>query len=92
VSPRDWFSTYELLDVGVVLMGDDAQCDVVGIGTIRIKTHDGIVRTVSNVRHIPNLKCNLISLGTLETNGCKYSDEGGVLKISKGALVLIKGE
>ena len=82
MSPRDWFSTYELLDVGVVLMGDDAQYDVVGIGTIQIKTHDSIVRTLSSVHHFPNLKRNLISLGTLETNGCKYSAEGRVLKIS----------
>jgi len=34
----------------------------------------------------------LISLDTLESNGCKYSVEGKVLKISKGALVIIKGE
>ena len=89
---RDCFSTYKPLNVGVVLMGNDAQCNVVGIDTIRIKTLDGIVRTLSNVSHIPNLKCNLISLGTLESNGYKYSAEGGVLKISKGALVLMKGD
>jgi len=88
----DWFSTHELLDVGVVLIGNDAQCDVVSVGTIRIKTHYGIVRTLSNVHHIPGLKHNLISLGALETNGRKYSAKGGVLKIYKSALVLMKGE
>jgi len=77
---RDWFFTCEALDGGVVLMGNDAQCDVAGIGIIRIKTHDGIVRTLSKVRHIHDLKCNLISLGTLESNGCKYFCEGGVLR------------
>ena len=91
-SYTDWFSTYELLDLGVVLMGNDAQCNVVGVGNIQIKTHDSILRTLSNVCHILDLKRNYISLGTLESNGCKYSTEGGVLKISKGALVLMKGE
>nr|GEZ51226.1 retrovirus-related Pol polyprotein from transposon TNT 1-94 [Tanacetum cinerariifolium] len=36
------------------------------------------------------LKRNLISFSTLEANGCKYSGEGGVMKIFKGALVLMK--
>ena len=89
---RDCFSAYKPLNVGVVLMGNDAQCNVVGIDTIRIKTLDGIVRTLSNVQHIPDLKRNRISFGTVEANGCKYSAEGGVLKISKGAIILKKGE
>nr|GEU78296.1 retrovirus-related Pol polyprotein from transposon TNT 1-94 [Tanacetum cinerariifolium] len=37
-----------------------------------------------------DLKRNLISLSTLEANGCKYSGEGGVMKIFKGDLVLMK--
>ena len=37
------------------------------------------------------MKRNLISLSTLEAKGYKYTGEGGVLKISKGALVVMKG-
>ncbi|GKG51519.1 hypothetical protein Tco_0541903, partial [Tanacetum coccineum] len=51
---------------------------------------DGVVRTITGVRHVPDLKRNLISLSTLEANGCKYFGEGGVMKIFKGALVLMK--
>lgn len=87
---RDFFSNYETVNGGNVLMGNNASCKVVGKGTIRIKTHDGVIRTLTGVRHIPELKRNLISLGSLEAHGCKYSAEGGVLKISKGALVLMK--
>jgi len=72
-------------------MGNDAQYNVVGIGTVQIKAHDGIVRTLTNAHHIPDLKRNLISLGTLDSNGCRYSAKGGVLKASKGALILMKG-
>ncbi|XXG58369.1 hypothetical protein AAC387_Pa04g0693 [Persea americana] len=74
----------EVLSVTVV-------CKVVGIGAIKIKMHDGIVRTLSDVRHIPELKKNLISLGTLDSNGCTYKAGGGVMRISKGALVVMKG-
>jgi len=45
-----------ILDSGVVLMGNDAQYNVVGINTVQIKTHDGIVRILTNVHHIPYLK------------------------------------
>jgi len=31
---RDWFVTYEPVDTGVVLMGNDAECKVAGIGTV----------------------------------------------------------
>ncbi|PHT40240.1 Retrovirus-related Pol polyprotein from transposon TNT 1-94 [Capsicum baccatum] len=54
------------------------------------ETHDGVIRTLTSVRHVPDLKRNLISLGTLESQGCRYSAEGGVLKVSKGAFVLLK--
>ncbi|XP_070043019.1 uncharacterized mitochondrial protein AtMg00300-like [Nicotiana tomentosiformis] len=87
---RDLFTTYESIGGGVVLMGNNAACKVIGKGTVRIKMHDSMVRTLTDVRHAPDLKKNLISLGTLESLGCKYSGEGGVLKVSHGALVIIK--
>jgi len=65
---------------------------VISIGTIKIRMHDGIVRTLNNVRHMPDLKKNLISLGTLDFNGYKFSAEGGVLRVSKDFLVVMKGK
>ena len=38
------------------------------------------------------LKKNLLSLGQLDDLGCKTSIEKGVLKIIKGALVVLKAE
>jgi len=71
-------------------MGNNDACKVIGKGTVRIKMHDSVVRTLTDVRHVPDLKKNLISLGTLESLGCKYLGEGGVLKVSHGALVIMK--
>jgi len=72
-------------------MGNDVKCNVVGSSTMQIKTHDDTVRNLTNFYYISYLKRNLISLCTLESNDCRYSAEGGVLKVSKGAFVLMKG-
>ena len=53
----------------VVRMEDDNPCDIVGIGSIRIKTDDGMTHTLKNVRYIPGMTRNLISLSTLDAEG-----------------------
>lgn len=68
---RNWFSTYEPFVGNNVLMGNNTACKVVGKGAIQIKMFDGVMRTLTNVRHVPNLKNNLISLGTFDKIGCK---------------------
>nr|GEY18995.1 hypothetical protein [Tanacetum cinerariifolium] len=66
---RDWFVTYEEFDSGHVFMGNDSPCKVVGIGTIQIKMHDGVIRILTDVHHVPDLKKNSISLGVLDSKG-----------------------
>lgn len=56
--------TYQLVNRGTLLLGNDAPSKSVGVGTILIKMHDGIVKTLSDVWQIPKLKENLISLGS----------------------------
>ncbi|KAG8498263.1 hypothetical protein CXB51_007025 [Gossypium anomalum] len=87
---RDCFTTYEIVSKGVVLIGNNASCKITGVGTIKVKMFDGVVRTLRNVRHVPELKRNLISLSTLNSKGYRYTAESGVLKISKGSLVVMK--
>nr|KYP69746.1 Retrovirus-related Pol polyprotein from transposon TNT 1-94 [Cajanus cajan] len=69
-------------------MGNDMACKTIGIGTIQIKMHDGVIRTLTEVRHVPYLKKNLISVGVLDTKDFKYNVEGGVMEISKGSTVV----
>jgi len=61
-----------------VCKGDDNLRAIVAIGSIQIKTHDGMTRTLNNVRHIPDMARNLISLSTLDEEGYRYSGSGGV--------------
>jgi hypothetical protein len=88
---RDWLTTYESIKGGSVFMGNNVAYKIVGIGAVRIMMHDGTVKTLKNVRHVPNLKRNLIFLGTLDTLGYKYSGGGGVIRVSEGSLVVMEG-
>ena len=52
---RGWFSTYELMHKGAVLMGNNASCKVASIKKVHIKMFDGVVHTLGDVRHVPGL-------------------------------------
>ncbi|CAL8099538.1 unnamed protein product [Prunus armeniaca] len=88
---REWFSSFQELDGRVVLMGNNNACKTQGIGKIHLKVHDGTVRELSDVRYVPDMKKNLISLGALESKDLKITMEGGVLKVVYETLVVMKG-
>lgn len=58
--PNEWFDTYKLVNSGFVLMGNDTSCKVIGIGNIKVKMFDEIVKTLYNVKHMPDLRKNMI--------------------------------
>ncbi|KAG8488508.1 hypothetical protein CXB51_016430 [Gossypium anomalum] len=89
---RDWFTTYETVSEGVILMGNNASCKIAGVGAIKVKMFDGVVRTLSDVRHVLELKRNSISLSILDSKRYRYTVESVVLNISKGSLVVMKGQ
>ena len=62
---REWFFEFQELDGGVVYMGNDNP----GICSIKLRNHDGSTRIFRDVRYVPKLKKNLISLGALESKG-----------------------
>jgi hypothetical protein len=89
-SHRNRFISYQFVDEGVVFIGNGILYKIVGVGSIRIRTFDGIVRELMDVRYVPELKLNLISLAVLDYGGYKYTCQGGALKVSKGRLVVMK--
>ena len=54
-------------------MGNDHPCRVEGIGSVKIQMFDGIVRTLTDVRYIPDMRKNLVSLGMLDTKGLEWN-------------------
>ena len=88
---KEWFFNFTELDGGVVHLADNQPCKIAVIGSISLKNHDGSTRVLTDVRYIPKLEKNLISLGTLESTGFTIIMQNGILKVVSGALVIMKG-
>ena len=73
-------------------MENNLVCKVVGTTTIKVKMFDNVVRTLKDVRHVPDLKKNLISLGSLDSNGFRYKSENGIMIVLKGVMIMMKGQ
>lgn len=61
------------MDKGSVSMANDYVCKVVGIVSIKIRTHDGTFCTLNNVRNVPQMTKNLISSMDLDKKGFQFS-------------------
>ena len=74
------------------MIGNNATYKVTDIDSVRLKIFDGLIRELDSVRHVPELKRNLISLSMLDKAGCSIIVESSSLKVIKGSMVLMKGE
>ena len=45
-------ASYETINYGKVLLGDNHSCKIVGAGSVKIKMFDGVIRTLTDVRHV----------------------------------------
>ncbi|KAH9779930.1 Integrase catalytic domain-containing protein [Citrus sinensis] len=88
---KEWFTDFRNLESGVVVMGNDQPCRTMGIGIIRLKMFDGMVRELKDVRFVPALKKNLISVDALEDKGYKVTIEDGIMKFTHRAMVILQG-
>lgn len=88
---QDWFENLEIKEGGQVLLGNNKTCRVKESGTIGFKLHNGTENTLHQVRYIPELKRNLISLEFQEMNGYSFKTENSVLKVMKRSLTIMKG-
>ncbi|KAH9751460.1 hypothetical protein KPL71_014309 [Citrus sinensis] len=87
----DYSLNFRNLESGAVVMGNNQPCRTIGIGTIRLKMFDGMVKELKEVRFVPALKKNLISVGALEAKGYKVTIEDGTMKFTHGAIMILQG-
>ena len=87
---KKYFHDYVQGDFGQVCLGDDKPCKIVGMGKVLVKQRNGNQWLLKEVRHI--LKKNLISIGQLGGEGCVTTFTDKAWKVTKGALVIAKGE
>ncbi|KAE8674537.1 hypothetical protein F3Y22_tig00111745pilonHSYRG00059 [Hibiscus syriacus] len=91
-SRREWFHHYEPVSGGSVYSCNDHALEIVGVGTIKLKMYDGTIKVVRDVRHVKGLKKNLLSYGLLDNNASKIETRKRIMKVFRGALVVLKGE
>ncbi|KAH9649116.1 hypothetical protein KPL70_025868 [Citrus sinensis] len=88
---KSYFTDYYEYNGGRVMMGNNVVCKIMGIGNINLKLHDGTIRELKQVRYVPELKRNLISLGMLDQMGYSVRIESGELMIVKDSQTVMKG-
>jgi len=85
----NYFTSYEKI-VSMISSSNGGELSICGIGSIWFCMHDGVVREVSGVIHIPTCLQNLISLSQLDRRGCTYETRGEVLRVKKDGRVVMK--
>ena len=79
---KSLFSTLEEKDLKMrIEMGDDERYSVLGVGTVAFQKEHGALITLTNVKYVPRLKKNLVSVAMLE-------DKGYDVVFSKGKVFL----
>ncbi|MBA0787132.1 hypothetical protein Gotri_027611 [Gossypium trilobum] len=73
-------------------MRNDSSSKVIGIGTVKIRMHDGTIRRPSDIRYVPDLRKNLISLSILDLEGYKINIKSSDIKVSRGDVILLIGK
>ena len=73
-------------------MANGSALDVVGMGDVRILLPNGSVWLLEKVRHIPELRRNLISIGQLDDKGHAILFVCDTWKVTKGVRVLAHGK
>lgn len=92
MTPRkDFFLELRELNSGKVRMANNSFTEIKGVGSVRFENPDGTTFVLHEVRYMPGIGRNLISLGTLERKGCEFKGFNGKLKIILGCTVIMKG-
>ena len=90
-SRRDYFETFQESKGGSLFMANGVPCKIDGVGMVKIMMHDGVVRHLDDVAYVPKIRRNLISIGRMDSMGCKCSFADGAMEITCDNMVLVKG-
>ncbi|RVW62457.1 Retrovirus-related Pol polyprotein from transposon TNT 1-94 [Vitis vinifera] len=88
---KDFFTSYTSGDFGSVRMGNDGSAKAIGMGDLRLETSNGTMLTLKNVKHIPDIRMNLISTGKLDDEGFCNTFRDSQWKLTRGSMVIAKG-
>ena len=90
-SHKEYFTSYTSGVTGQVRMGNSGSSIIVGKGSICIETNTGCRLVLDDMRHVPDIRLNLLSVGKLDDirHGSYFGD--AKWKLTKGSLIVAKG-
>ena len=90
-SHKEYFTSYTSGVTGQVRMGNSGASTIVGKGTICIETNTGCRLVLDDVRHVPDIRLNLLSVGIFDDirHGSYFGD--AKWKLTKGSLIVARG-
>ena len=89
---KDFFTSYTSGDFGSVKMGNDGSAKAIGMRDVCLETSNGTMLTLKNVKHIPDIRMNLISTGKLDDEGFCNTFRDSKWKLTRGSMVVAKGK
>ncbi|KAJ9545871.1 hypothetical protein OSB04_025578 [Centaurea solstitialis] len=91
LSQRDFYSSYTPGNFGNVKMGNHGLSKIVGVGDVCLKFDTGMELVLQNVKHVPDMRLNVLSAGLLDDEG--YNNFGnGRWKLTRGSLIVARGK
>lgn len=91
-SKKEFFTSYTPGNFGTLKMGNDGLAEVVGVGDVCLEVSNGTRLVLRDVRHVPDIRLNLISTGKLDDEGFCNTFDNGQWKLTKGSLVVARGK
>ena len=85
------FTTFDAGSYGKVYLGNNSACNIDGIGTIHLSLDNGQELVLKDVRYVPGIKKSLLSVGQMDLHGYTTLFGGGLWKLKKGSMVIVKG-
>ena len=73
-------------------LGNGGKMKVEGIGSVKMKLYDGAIRTFSNVRFVPSVVVNIISIWEMTSQRYKYVGSKWGCKVYKGRHLVLQGQ
>ena len=92
IARRDFFFSYTSGSFGLIRMGNETKCEIVGMGDVELETSIRCKLVLKDVRHVPEMRFSLISIGKLDDEVYHSHLGEGKWKLTKGSLVLARGK
>ena len=91
---REWFTDFSITSGEYVMLGDNGECEVRGVGTVKIRkfvNNEWFSSTIENVLYVPKLRKNLFSVGMCAARGYNVTFSEKRVVISRRGEIIVEG-